>query len=323
VAEPVLFVSLDTEADDQWTAEGRRRLAVRNAECLPRLQALCDRYGIPPIYLTTHEMASKPESAAVLQSLAATGRCEIGAHLHPWSSPPYRPEDLVGRYPRELPDDLLERQMRELTDAIAAHLGVRPRSYRAGRLGVDERNLQHLETLGYVVDTSVDPLFNERRLGGRAFPGARLTPYHPDRANLLRRGASPLLEIPISSATLPRLPKPIEAAYALLPPLHFRPALKRLGLRPVWLRPSFSSAEDSIALAESLVARGVPTLNMVFHSSELLPGGSPYYKSAAAVDGFYDTFERVVDHLVTRLHARPMTYLAYAERAMTHTRHET
>jgi hypothetical protein len=209
VAHPALFVSLDTEADDQWSLDGRTRLSVRNAECLPRLQALCDRYGIPPVYLVTHEMATKPESAAILRGLHAGGRCEIGAHLHPWSSPPYRPEDLVGRYPRQLPDDLLERQLRELTAAIESSLGVRPRSYRAGRLGIDERTLAHLETLQYLVDTSVDPLFNERYLGGRAFPAARLAPYHPDRSNLLKPGSSPLLEIPITSATSPALPKPL------------------------------------------------------------------------------------------------------------------
>ena len=309
---PVFLLGIDTEADDQWSIEGRRRLSVRNADCLPRLQALCDRYRVRPSYLVTHEIATTPDSAGVLRELFAAGRCEIGAHLHPWSSPPYREEDLVGRYPSQLPDDLLERQLRELTEAIAAHVGVRPMSYRAGRLGIDERSLRQLEALGYAVDSSVDPLFNETRFGGPMFAGARVSPYHPDPNDLRRPGASPILEIPVSSATLPRLPKPLEGLYASLPPKRWRGPLKRLGLRPVWLRPSFSPAPDAIALAEGLVARGVPTLNMLFHSSELLPGGSPYHRDQGAVDAFFAAFERVVEHIMGRMGATAMTYGEYA-----------
>jgi hypothetical protein len=310
---PVFLVGVDTEADDQWTLEGRKRLSVRNAERLPRLQAVCDRYGVRPTYLVTHEMATRPESAEVLRGLLAGERCEVGAHLHPWSSPPYRDEDTaVGRYPSELPDELLERQMRELTEAIEAQLGVRPVSYRAGRHGFDTRGLRHLESLGYAVDTSVDPLFNEVRLGGPRFAGAPVAPYHPDPDNLLRPGRSSVLEVPVSAATLPGLPKPLEGFYAALSPRRWRGPLKRLGLRPAWLRPSYSSVSDATTLADTFVARGVPTLNMLFHSSELLPGGSPYHRDEAAVDGFFDKFERIVDHIMGRLGAVGMTYAEFA-----------
>src|SRR5262249_39031396 len=154
---------------------------------LPALQALCDRFSVRPTYLVTWEMATRPESAAVLRELARAGRCEIGAHLHPWSSPPLRPEDLAAHtYPLNLPDALLERQLRELTAAIEAHVGVRPTTYRAGRNGVDGRSLRILEGLGYTVDTSVDPLFNERRKGGPLFAGAPREPYRPDYLDVRR-----------------------------------------------------------------------------------------------------------------------------------------
>jgi peptidoglycan/xylan/chitin deacetylase (PgdA/CDA1 family) len=309
---PVFLLGVDTEADDQWSLEGRKRLSVANAACLPRLQALCDRLGVRPTFLVTHEMATKQESSDVLKSLLAAGRCEIGAHLHPWSSPPYREDDLAGTYPSQLPDDLLERQMRELTDALASQFGSRPTTYRAGRLGFDGRGLRRLEALGYLVDSSVDPLANEARLGGPRFAGAPVSPYHPDHADVRRPGASPILEVPVTSATLPPLPKAFERIYASLPPRRYRGPLKRLGLRPVWLRPSYSPAGDAIALADRLVARGVPTLNMLFHSSELLPGGSPYHRDATAVERFYETFRRVVDHIIGRLGAAGLTYAEYA-----------
>lgn len=312
---PVFLLGLDTEADDQWSRDGRKNLSVRNAEQLPRLQALCRQFGVRPTYLVTHEMATRPESSAVLRSLVEGGDCEIGAHLHPWSSPPYREQDLAGTYPSQLPDDLLERQLRELTGAIREHIGVQPATYRAGRLGMDGRQLRHLETLGYLVDTSVDPLFNERHQGGPSFPGAPLAPYHPDRDDLSRPGSSPLLEIPVSSATRPFLPKRVEAWYAALPPRRWRPLLRRAGIRAVWLRPSFSSAAEAHALARGLVARGVPTLNMLFHSSELLPGGSPYYATAAAVDGLFDALARLFELVIKELGAEGRTYSAYAKSA--------
>jgi len=301
---PAVLLGVDTEADDQWSARGRRESQVRNVERLPALQALCERYGVRPTYLVTWEMATRSESVAVLRALAASGRCEIGSHLHPWSSPPFRPEDLAQHsYPHNLPVEILERQLEELTAAIEANLGARPTTYRAGRNGFDGGSLPILERLGYTVDTSVDPLFNERRKRGMRFAGAPREPYHPDYADVRRAGTARILELPITSATLPLLAKPFERLYALLPPIPYRGALKRLGLRPVWLRPSYTPLADMLAFADRLAARRAPCFNIIFHSSELLPGASPYNPDAASVERFMDALERLLAHLTGPLGA--------------------
>jgi len=311
---PAILVGIDTEADDQWSSAGRERLEVRNAERLPALQSLFEEFDVRPTYVVTHEMATEPESAAVLRQLATGGRCEIGSHLHPWSSPPFRPEDRDGHtYPLNLPQELLERQLKELTETIESSLGVRPTTYRAGRNGFDGRSARVLEALGYTVDTSVDPLFNERRKGGPVFSGAPLRPYRPDYADVRRPGDSRLLEIPISSATLPALPKSLERLYAELPPLPWRGALKRLGLRAVWLRPSYSPLRDMVSFANSLAARHVPCFNIIFHSSEILPGGSPYTPDQASVDRFLDSLRRLLEHLRS-LGGSGQTYAEFAAR---------
>ena len=293
-----LLVGVDTEADDQWSRAGRVANSVRNAERLPALQRLFEEYGARPTYLVTYEMATRPESQAILRDLARAGRCEIGAHLHPWSSPPFRPEDLEGHtYPHNLPPELLARQLTELTQAIEEGLGVRPTTYRAGRNGFDHRSLPLLERLGYTVDTSVDPLFNERAKRGMVFAGAPLFPYRPDYADVRRAGAAKLLEVPISSATLPLLPKLLEAAYARLKPIPWRGAFKRLGLRPVWLRPSYTPLSDMLAFARALSARRAPCFNVIFHSSEVLAGGSPYTPDERSVGQFLDDLRRMLDAL--------------------------
>ena len=310
---PALLVGIDTEADDQWSEKGRRDLRVENASRLPALQSLFDELGVRPTYLVTHEMATRPESATVLRELARSGRCEIGAHLHPWTSPPFRPEDTAGHtYPMNLPDALLERQLRELTETLERTFGARPTTYRAGRNGVDGRTLRILEGLGYTVDTSVDPLFNERRKGGPAFGGAPLAPYRPDYADVTRPGAARILEVPISAATSPALPKAVERLYAALPPIPWRGALKRLGLRPVWLRPSYTTVPDMLAFATRLRERGAPCFNVIFHSSEILAGGSPYTPDAASVARFESALRRLLEHLTSVLGAAPRTYAEFA-----------
>jgi hypothetical protein len=305
---PAILVGIDTEADDQWSAKGRDENAVRNAERLPALQEMFDGFGIRPTYLTTWEMVARPHSAAILKSLAATGRCEIGTHLHPWSSPPFRPEDRTNHtYPHNLPPELLDRQLTELTEAIGQTFGRKPTTYRAGRNGFDGRTLPILERLGYTVDTSVDPLFNEKRKRGMVFDGAPVTPYYPDYADIRRAGDSTILEVPITSATTPSLPKPLEAAYARLKPIPYRGALKRLGLRSVWLRPSYTTLPDMIAFASALHRRKVPCFNIIFHSSELLPGGSPYTPDEASVDQFLGNLRALLEHLTARLGAQGLT----------------
>jgi hypothetical protein len=202
-----VLVGIDTEADDQWSAAGREKNEVRNAERLPELQALCDGFGVRRRTSSPTRWRRARRAARSCASCSAAGHCEIGTHLHPWSSPPFRPEDLRAHtYPMNLPRELLERQLTELTSVIEERVGVRPTSYRAGRNGFDGHSLPILERLGYTVDTSVDPLFNERRKGGPAFAGAPLVPYHPDYSDVRRPGASKILEVPISAATLPACP---------------------------------------------------------------------------------------------------------------------
>src|SRR5258706_15245314 len=120
-----VLVGIDTEADDQWSASGREKNEVKNAACLPELQKLFESFGVRPSYVVTYEMATREESSEVLRELALSGRCEIGTHLHPWSSPPFRPEDLRAHtYPHNLPPELLERQLVELTAGIGEKAGT-------------------------------------------------------------------------------------------------------------------------------------------------------------------------------------------------------
>jgi peptidoglycan/xylan/chitin deacetylase (PgdA/CDA1 family) len=294
-----VLLGVDTEADNQWEAASRETLTVRNIAELPRLQKLCDEYDVRPTYLLTQEVAVDPEAKAILKDLAATGRSEIGTHHHPWTTPPRVNEHL---YPLNLTPDHYRAQLRELTQAVADVTGVRPVSYRAGRNGFAGWQVDILENEGYIVDSSVDPFFNERKKGGPSFAGAPMTPYFVSGEDPRRPGPTKLLELPITSAINRRWPKWLQTAYADFTPAYpFRRALRLARIvRPIWLRPSYSKTEDMLWLAERLVATKAPLANIIFHSSELLAGGSPYNVTEADVESFYASLRTLLEFLAKR-----------------------
>lgn len=293
---PRILLGVDTEADNQWDARAREMLPVQNAFELPRLQELCDRYRVPPTYLVTYEMAKDDGARRVLEELAATGRCEIATHHHPWSTPPRVDGHL---YPLNLSPEQFREQLERLTEAVAEVAKSAPVSYRAGRNGFTGWHVKILEDLGYLVDSSVDPFFNERRKGGPSFAGAPLRPYFLSRDDPRRAGESGLLEVPITSALDRKWPRWIETAYAdVTRSYQFRRALRLMKItRPIWLRPSYSSPGDMLLLAKRVLDDELPAANIIFHSSELLAGASPYNRTGEDVDRFYRDLESLLSFL--------------------------
>jgi peptidoglycan/xylan/chitin deacetylase (PgdA/CDA1 family) len=306
-----ILLGVDTEADDQWSGAGRERLSVENARELPRLQALCQRYGVKPTYLVTYEMAVDDRARSVLREVSSNGRAEIATHHHPWSTPPEVDDHL---YPLNLAPAHFREQLRRLTDAVAALSGEAPVSYRAGRNGFAGWQVPILEDLGYLVDSSVDPFFNEKRKGGPSFAGAPLTPYYVSPEDPRKAGGSTLLEIPVTSALDRRWPHWLETAYAdVSSAYHFRRALRLAGIaRPIWLRPSYSRPADMKLLARRVLDNGKAPANIIFHSSELLAGASPYNQSGEDVERFYRDLEDLLSFLAEN-GARGATFREFRE----------
>jgi peptidoglycan/xylan/chitin deacetylase (PgdA/CDA1 family) len=306
-----LLVGIDTEGDNQWDAAARANQRFENIYALPRLHALFVRHGVRPTYVITYPVAKDARSAQVLCELNARGGCEIGAHHHAWETPPCTPDD-VRRHPyaANLPLAQFERQLASLTTAIADAIGQRPVSYRSGRFGFSAAHVPALEKLGYKVESSVAPLFYEGHKNGPDFVEAPLTPYYLSYDNAAKPGASGVLEIPVSSALNRRLPRRIRHLYARAPrPYTTKRILRKLGVATVrWLRPSYSSLDDMIALARDLSRDGEPVLNLLFHSSEAIVGGSPYNRTDTELAAFLNRLERFFEFARESLRARPATF---------------
>jgi len=306
-----LLVGIDTEGDNQWDAAARVNQRFENIYALPRLHALFARHGVRPTYVITYPVATDERSAQVLRELKAAGDCEIGAHHHAWETPPCGAED-VRRHPyaANLPMRQFEHQLASLTVAIEHAVGDRPVSYRSGRFGFSGAHVAALEKFGYHVESSVAPLFYEAHKDGPDFVEAPLTPYFLAYDSATRPGTSGVLEIPVSSALNRRLPRRLQYLYARAPrPYTTKRILRKLGVARVrWLRPSYSSLGDMIALARDLASAGEPVLNLLFHSSEAIVGGSPYNGTAAELTAFLDRLERFFEFARSELNAAPATF---------------
>ena len=68
-----------------------------------------------------------------------------------------------------------------------------------------------------------------------------------------------------------------------------------------------------IGLARDLAAAGEPVLNLLFHSSEAIVGGSPYNRTDAELAAFCDRLERFFDYAAARSAARPVTFIGIRE----------
>jgi peptidoglycan/xylan/chitin deacetylase (PgdA/CDA1 family) len=309
-----LLVGIDTEGDNQWDAAARATQRFENIYALPHLHALFARHGVRPTYVITHPVAVDPRSAEVLRALKAGGDCEIGAHHHAWETPPCSADD-VRRHPyaSNLPLRQFEAQLASLTDAIAAAVGERPVSYRSGRFGFSAAHVPALETLGYRVESSVAPLFYETHKGGPDFVGAPLRPYFLAYDNATRPGTSAVLEVPVSAGLNRALPPRLQHLYARAPWNYTtKRVLRKLGVaRMRWLRPSYSSLDDMIGLARDLANAGEPVLNLLFHSSEAIVGGSPYNRTEAELTAFCDRLERFFEYARGALAATPATFAEF------------
>ena len=298
-AKTPFIITIDTEGDNLWSRP--RKITTRNAAFLPRFQELCERFGFKPVYLTNHEMAESDLFAEFGRDVAARGKAEIGMHLHAWNSPPLptlTADDYFHQpYLVEYPDHLMKEKIRVLTRLLEDRFEQRMVSHRAGRWAFDGRYAEMLRAEGYLVDCSVTPGINWRSHPGdpsgqggtdyRAFPQR---PYFIDPSDISKPAAHGLLEVPmtIRSSRLFRL-FPIAYRIRLL-----RRLANAISPETRWLCPLQPSLRTSLDRNFQTMLKAVPNsgrddshLEFMVHSSELMPGGSPEFRSVGDIDRLY------------------------------------
>ena len=303
---PTLFVVVDTEEEFDWNAPfSRQAVSVTAMQHIDRAQRLCDSVGLAPTYVIDYPVATQPEGYETISAWAREGRCEIGAHLHPWVNPPYD-ESVNGAnsFTCNLPPSLQRAKMRELCDAIGANTRLAPKVFKAGRYGIGRDALASFPDLGLIVDGSVNPCMDFRGDGGPDFTKFDSRPFWIDRARQI-------LEVPCTNGFIgwargrgPWLRQQAESFRAL----RAAGLLRRAGvLDRVMLSPEGNSLAEMIALTRALLADGLNVFSLTFHSPSVVPGHTPYVRSQADLSMFLSTIERYFEFFFGEFGGHPST----------------
>ena len=299
------IITVDTEADNEWA---RPKIStLKNLEFIPRFQELCNRYSFKPTYLTIYDVAGSSYFKDMMKTFLRSGQAEVGAHLHPWSCPPL--EDVTSNdlyyhpYPHELPTTLFKKKMERLTNALEQAFNVKPRTYRGGRWGFAPDHIEVLLALGYIADCSVTPyiswehhLGDPKGKGGPDYTKAPILPYILNSPNTRNKSSSKLLEVPLTVLFRNHW---IRSIYHTTRNINIvRTVLTKYGFGPRVFRPSHNSnAKQLISIYRSAKLLSLPYIQMMIHSSELMPGCSPYNPDNNSIENLFQRMEELFQYL--------------------------
>jgi glycosyltransferase involved in cell wall biosynthesis len=310
IGRPLLCVVVDTEEQFDWRGGfSRHNVAVSAIGALPAAQSLFERHGFRPAYLLDHPVATSELARDLIGGWLRSGRCEIGAQLHPWVNPPHAEDATVANsFPGNLPPWLERRKLEALGEAIAAGFGVRPRIYKAGRYGLGASTASVLEELGYAVDTSVLPHTDLRFKHG---PDLRCFDERP----FLFGERRPLLQLPVTRGFVGRAARTGSRFFALVEDETRLSSLARGALAHagaidrVTLTPEGIGLGQLKALTRASLARGQRIFVMSFHSPSLEPGHTPYVVDARTRAAFLGRIEAYLAFFLGEIGGSPATPL--------------
>jgi hypothetical protein len=309
------LITVDTECDDAWA--GGREVSTRNAKFLPRFQKLCESYKLKPTYLTTFEMAASPVFQEFGRDVLRRQAGEIGMHLHAWNSPPLVPltanDCLYHPYLIEYPESVMRDKINFLTDVLEETFGTKMTSHRAGRWGFNEIYARILVERGYLADCSVTPLVSwaghpgdPKQHGGPDYSSFPTLPYFIDLDDIRRAGKSTLLEIPVTAMqTQPLLVHRIEQQLGRRSLLCR--ALNRFFPRLCWLAPTGDNIRPMLSVVKKCATENRPCVEFAVHSSNLMPGGSPFFSRRRDVEALYEDLDRLFSQAGKTFRGRTVT----------------
>jgi phosphatidylinositol alpha-1,6-mannosyltransferase len=286
---PILCIIVDAEEEFHW---GRPVSARNNATSSIRYQKRAHEvfscYDARPTYLVTYPIASDPSAASVLREYLADGRCDIGAQLHPWVTPPFDAETEERlSFPGNLPPALEREKLHRLAEAVRDSFNVQPTVYKAGRYGFGPSTAGLLEDEGFLVDTSLIPRTRYTEAGG---PDFSTFDYGPFWFGARRR----LLELPVTRALTGLMADSMPQVYGMAERKPFRSIraaglLARAGLlERITLSPEGSDLAAMLRLTRTLLRRGERIFTLSYHSPSLEPGNTPYVRTHRDLAVFLD-----------------------------------
>ena len=313
-ARPVLAVVVDTEEEFDWAGDfDPEANQVGHMENIGCFQEIANDYGVRPAYLVTYPIVNRPEGYHKLLEYLDRDQAVLGAHLHPWVTPP-KVEAINRRnsYPGNLPPDLEREKLAVLTERIRAVTGREPKVYKAGRYGLGPGTHRALAELGYEVDTSPAPPMDFSGDGGPDYSSHSTDPFWPGQPG-------GLLCLPCTGAFTGVFGSAAPAVYSVcrvspLGLLRIPGILARLRLLDrVRLTPEGYSLSDLIRLTRYCYARGTRVFSFNLHSSTIQPRAGHYVQNDDELQRFLHVIRAYFEFFARELNGMFMTPLAIRE----------
>lgn len=291
------IVMVDTEEEFNWRAPfSRSSDATTSVTALPAATARFNTLGIHPVYLCDYPVVTRPKSAAIVREMAQSDICEVGAHLHPWVTPPHSEEVTAHHsFTGNLPRELQRQKLQTMTETIEHLLGKKPTVFRAGRYGLGRDTMADLARLGYRMDASVRPLHDYSPEGGPNYADCPLWPW---------KTAEGIIELPLTSGWIGWL----RQFPALYDASVLRGALARAAmLSRIPLTPEGVPAHKAVEAIKVLFDSGLDVFSLSFHSPTVSVGFTPYTQSDRDLTAFWKWWD-VVCNTFAKLGVTPVRY---------------
>jgi len=286
------IITVDTEGDDQWKWTPGTVITTNNVRYLKRFQKLCDKYQFKPVWLSNWEMIDNPEYVHFVRETLMDKKCELGMHLHAWSTPPYY-ELKYSKYKGapyliEYPDDIMEEKIKKITDKFYQTFDMQPISHRAGRWAMNDTYFKMLHKYGYEIDCSYTPGIDWRSSVGMTdnFKG----PDYRNVSNILEEHFG-IIEVPVSTCKL-HVTKFRGGLKAHLKNVYY--AVKGYNML---FRPDGKNINALMRFIQMNTKSELDYLMFMIHSSELMPGGSPNFKTEESIEKLYTDLEILFETL--------------------------
>ena len=285
------IITIDTEGDNLWKWKPGQEVTTKNVQYLKRFQELCAQYGFKPVWLSNWEMISDPLFVEFINRNAEAGNCELGMHLHAWNNPPFyelpRDERSGAPYLIEYPREIMEAKIAAITEKMKEQFGYVPVSHRAGRWAMNDTYFELLYQYGY------KQLYNSTRAKWRDSLGQTPGFAGPDYRKASRdiQKYKGIVEVPVTVEYTHRMFLDKNKSWKS----NVKTALFGMAGQNIWLRPGRDNMKDMLWMIEKNRNGDGDYLMFMLHSSELMPGGSPTFKDAEAVEVLYGKLQVLFD----------------------------
>jgi hypothetical protein len=293
---PQFLITVDTEEAFDWSGPFTRdKHSVDHIPAVLEFQKICDRFGVKPIYMVDYPVIADTKAADLFRGLAGEGRALIGAHLHPWVTPPF--DDSISRrnsYGCNLPESVERSKLLFMFDSMERTFGALPTIFRAGRYGIGANTAKVLAEVGVVFDSSVRSFFDYSAEGGPDFQVSSVHPYWI-KPNVLA-------ELPLTSVFVGPLRKFSPTLFGKdSNPAMMRGVFSRTGLLSrIAFTPEGVNVGEMKRGIDQALADGLPLLNLSFHSPSLVPGNTAYVRNEAERVAFLNWWREILSHLAER-----------------------